>query len=108
VDALLETVWGMVDRARKEEAGIEIPAAPQFEYVYEAPYSVECADGRFVVAGKGVDRAVMMTDFTNDEAVRHMQSTLKKMGLFKALKRLGARDGQSIVISGVELEYRSD
>ena len=108
VDALLETLWESVDRVRKEEAGIEIPVAPEAEYVYEAPYSVEEAEGGFVVTGKAIDRTVMMTDFTNDDAVRHMQKTLDKMGLFKALKRLGAKEGQSIVVGGVELEYRSD
>jgi GTP-binding protein len=108
VDALFEVLWESVDRVRKEEAGIEIPVAPEVEYVYEAPYSVEHADGGFVVTGKAIDRTVMMTDFTNDDAVRHMQKTLDKMGLFKALKRLGAKEGQSIVVGGVELEYRSD
>ena len=49
-----------------------------------------------------------MTDFENDQAVDHLQRRLQKMGLFKALKRLGAEPGQTIEIGGVELEYRPD
>ena len=47
-----------------------------------------------------------MTDFNNDEAIRHLQKKLERMGLFKALQRLGAEEGQSIWIGEVELEYR--
>ncbi len=48
-----------------------------------------------------------MTDFENEEAVRHLQYTLDQMGLFKALKRLGAQEGQTITIGEVEMDYAS-
>ena len=36
-----------------------------------------------------------------------MQKRLEKMGIFKALKRMGAQDGETIVIGEFELEYHS-
>ncbi len=46
-----------------------------------------------------------MTDFDNEEAVAHLQRSLEKMGVFKALKRMGAQPGMSVFIGDHELEY---
>ncbi|HNR31207.1 MAG TPA: Obg family GTPase CgtA, partial [Candidatus Hydrogenedentes bacterium] len=64
--------------------------------------------GGFVIEGKRVLQAVRMTDFENPEAVRHLQGVLRKMGLFKALKRLRAKPGQTLRIGDYELEYQPD
>jgi len=55
-----------------------------------------------------VVRAVRMTDFDNEEAVRHFQTKLQRMGVMKALKRMGAQPGQTISIDETELEYQPD
>jgi GTP-binding protein len=108
VTDLLDALWEAVDRARREEVVIEIPDTGR-EYSYEAPYKIErTPDGGFEVIGAAAIRAIRMTDFDNPQAVRHLQSSLQKMGLFKALKRLGAQEGQIIHIGGVELEYSGD
>jgi GTP-binding protein len=49
-----------------------------------------------------------MTDFENEQAIEHLQHRLKKMGVFKALKRMGAQPGQTVRISGVDLDYQPD
>lgn len=109
VAGLLEKLWEAFDRLRTAEAEAAEPEeAPEVEYKYHAPYSVTPTDDGFRVEGKAVVRAVRMTDFENREAVHHLQLTLKKMGLFKALKRVGAREGESILIGDVELEYHSE
>lgn len=108
VHALLEALWKAVEQVRKEEAGIVLERPPEVEYTYAAPYTVDETPEGFHIEGDAAVRAVKMTDFSNEEAVRHLQSRLEKMGLFKALKRMGAKDGQSILIGGVELEYRDD
>jgi len=105
IDALLEDLWEALDRYNKEQEGIAIEAKHEIEYAYDAPFDIECVDDGFVVEGRKVVRAVRMTDFANDEAVRHLDHKFGKMGLYKALKRLGAEEGQSIFIGDVELEY---
>ena len=107
---LLEVLWNTVERLRIEEAEAASVAKPepQVEYTYSAPYEIEATRGGFRVEGKNIERLMKMTDFTNDEAVRHMQHRLERMGLFKALKRLGAQEGQTILIGEAELEYRPD
>jgi GTP-binding protein len=108
VEPMLESIYALVDQARRDEAAI-----PKFEddgrdYIYESPYEIEPLDDGFRITGKKVVRAVQMTDFGNEEAVIHFTNKLQKMGLFKALKRLGAEPGQSIYIEDVELEYQPD
>ena len=107
VPALLEELWMLVDRARQAIAD-ETPVEPEREYTYEAPYQIEPTPDGFHVEGKGILRAVRMTDFENPEAVRHLQDILRRSGLLRALKRLGAQQGQTITIGDLELEYHPD
>ncbi|MBN2309097.1 MAG: GTPase ObgE [Candidatus Hydrogenedentes bacterium] len=104
---VLEHLWAIVDRLRREEAESLSPE-PEREYTFEAPYTIKAIPSGFRIEGKPVVRAARMTDFENDEAVRHFQARLKRMGVFKALKRMGAEAGQSIVIGDIELEYQPD
>jgi len=107
LDLVMERLWQLVDRARGEEAGAIIQE-PETEYTFEAPYTIKRTNAGFRIEGKAVTRALKMTDFENEEAVRHFQRRLQHMGVFKALKRMGARDGQPIFIEEMELEYQSD
>ncbi|MBI4556929.1 MAG: GTPase ObgE [Candidatus Hydrogenedentes bacterium] len=107
VQDVLERLWEMVESARQSEM-IGAPAPPAKEYVYEAPFVIEKAGDGFRVAGKAVVRAVRMTNFDNEEAIRHLHRKLTKMGLFHSLRRLGAQDGQTITIGDIELVYQAD
>lgn len=107
VTALLDAFWQILEALRKEEPlPSEEPTVR--EYTYQPPYTVDSTPEGFRIAGQTVLRAVNMTDFDNDEAVRYLQNKLQRMGLFKALKKMGAQDGQAILIGKVELEYHDD
>jgi GTP-binding protein len=107
VHELLETLWGRVDRIRKEEES-EPEAFSEREYTYEAPFTIENEGDKFRIQGRRIEQAVRMTNFDNDFAVRHLQLSLQRMGVFKALKRMGAVEGQMIAIGDTELEYHPD
>lgn len=107
VAALLEDLWATVDRLRREPEAAE-PANPETEYTYEAPFTIERTPEGFRIEGKRAMQAAKMTNFENDFAVRHFHNRLRRMGVFRALKRLGAEDGQTITIGEVELEYHPD
>jgi GTP-binding protein len=108
VPALMEHVWEVLERVRREDKGEEIAEAPGREYTFEAPYTIERIPQGYRIDGKTVERAVNMTDFSNEEAVDHLQRKLKKMGIFKALKRMRAKEGESILIGTAELEYQPE
>lgn len=107
LDELVEALWTEVEAARQDEISIVIPE-PEREYAYQAPFLINPESGGFRVEGTPALRAVRMTDFDNRESVRHLEDKLRRMGLFKALKRLGALPGQSVYIGGEELEYHPD
>ncbi len=107
VPALLEVLWQAIERAK---AGEPEPAEEESfrEYEHTPAFKIERAAEGFRVDGKKIVRAVRMTDFGNDEAVRHLDRMLKKMGVYKALKRLGATEGSTIHIDEAELEYHAE
>jgi GTPase len=111
VPELLEAAWQAVEAVRAAEAAAAAgEQAPEREitYHYEAPYEIARVGDGFQVEGARVLRAVRMTDFENEQALHHLQDVLSKMGLFKALKRLHAKEGDTIHIGDFELEYHPD
>lgn len=62
----------------------------------------------FVVQGKNVERAVALNDLTNPEALEYAQSSLAKLGVDKALKKAGVKDGDIVQIGELYFEYTDD
>lgn len=71
----------------------------------EEKWTVARDDEGFRVAGKGVVRMVAMTDFGNEEAVRHLHRRLSRMGVLEKLREEGAEEGDTVRIGDYELEY---
>jgi len=65
-------------------------------------------DHEFTVEGKGLEKAVAMTDLENEEGVRRLQRRLERLGVYKALKSLGAEDGDTVKIGPGEFDYFSE
>lgn len=107
VEPLLETLWALVEQLRNETKSVVIED-DETEYTYEAPFEIEPIANGYRVSGKRVMQAAQMTDFDNTAAVRYFHDRLKRMGVFRALKRLGAETGQTIAIGEVEFEYHPD
>jgi GTP-binding protein len=106
IDEVLEALWDMLDRLRREEP--EPEPIPEREYTFEAPYTIEETPEGFRIEGKALLRAAKMTDWNNEQAVEHFHRRLRKMGVLRALKRLGAAPGQTVFIGDVELEYQPE
>jgi GTPase len=62
-------------------------------------------DGAWRVTGKSAERVVAMADLTNEEAVAYVQDRFRRMGVERALARAGAREGDTVRVGPVELEY---
>jgi GTP-binding protein len=72
----------------------------------ESGYSVgRDDDGAYRVTGRAAERVVAMADLTNDEALAYVHERFRKMGVERALARAGARDGDTVRIGELELEY---
>ena len=61
--------------------------------------------GRFELTGRFVLRAAAMLEATLPEAVERFQSALKRIGVDKALKRLGIHEGDMVRCGDFEFEW---
>ena len=71
-------------------------------------WEVRETDEGYEIAGKRVERMVAMTDFKNDEALRYLHRRLSRLGVLEKLRELGAEEGDTVRIGGLELSYEED
>jgi GTP-binding protein len=104
---LLEKVWDLLEEARKN-VDPEVSLESLHEYSFEAPFKIEKDYQGFRVQGRRIGQLVRMTNFENEEAVRYLQHQMQRMGIYRALSRMGAKEGENIIIGDTEFEYRPD
>ena len=63
-----------------------------------AGFSIEQQADQYVVTGDRPERWVRQTDFSNDEAVGYLADRLARLGVEAALLKLGAQEGDTVVI----------
>jgi len=62
-------------------------------------------DGTFVVSGEKIERLFKMTDFSRDESVLRFSRQMRGLGVDEALRKRGAKDGDTIRILKFEFEF---
>jgi GTPase len=90
------------DGERRGETFVHRPLGEQAVEVSRGP------DGVFVVGGRTALRAVALSDLTDLDALELVQSRLKKLGVERALRRAGVRDGDSVQIGELSFTYHPD
>ncbi len=65
-------------------------------------------DGALVVRGQAAERAVAVNDLTNLQALDYVRDRLKRLGVDKALSRAGAREGDTVRIGKMTLQYTDE
>jgi GTP-binding protein len=103
LDELLGRIGTLVDEARAAEPEPEgfVVLRPE-----ETGFSVTREDDRsWRVHGKVAERVVAMADLTNAEAIAYVHERFRRIGVERALQRAGAREGDTVRIGTVELEY---
>jgi len=114
-DGVQPLIYFLGEELEKLDKVVPTPAERR-EIVRIAPEKVDIkqweakkvADHEFVVEGKGIERAVAMTSLENEEAVRRLQRKLDRLGVSKALKKLGVEDGDTVRIGAIEFDYAAD
>ncbi len=61
--------------------------------------------GVWQVTGSGVERLVAMTDMQSEEGLERLQRTLETRGVFNEMRKRGIREGDTVVINNIELEF---
>ncbi len=103
LDPVLGRIATMIEGARAAEP------EPEGYVVYrplEEGFQIEREpDGAFRVQGRAAERVVAMADLTNLEAIEYVHQRFRRMGVERALARAGAREGDTVRIGPIELEY---
>ena len=66
------------------------------------------ADNEYVVHGRQALRAVRLSDLTDPDALAHAQNRLESIGVHRALRKAGAREGDIVHIGDLSFEYEED
>jgi GTP-binding protein len=81
------------------------PQEESLEYSYEPGFIVIREGSKYILEGKSVRRAVLMTDLENEQAVMMLRRRLKHMGVIRALIEEGAKDGDTVVVDDTEFTF---
>ena len=65
-------------------------------------------DGAWRVLGREAERSVALSDLTDVGALDYAQHRLRKLGVDRALKRAGVRNGDEVRIGAFAFEYEED
>lgn len=72
----------------------------------EDPFEISRdSDGAYVLSGIKIEKLFKMTDFNRDEAVQRFSRQLRGMGVDEALRKRGAKDGDTIRLMDFEFEF---
>jgi GTPase len=107
IDALLGRLARLVVDARAAEL---VPSSTVVVH-RPLPEGIEVVrqdDGSFLVLGRSAQRAVALSDLTDDQAVAYVQERLRRLGVERALVRAGARDGDIVHLGQLTFTYQSD
>lgn len=65
-------------------------------------------DGVWRVVGRNAERAVALSDLTDPGALHYAQTRLERLGVNKALRSAGVREGEEVRIGEFAFEYSDD
>lgn len=88
-------------------------AAPEAELPVIRPVAVDedefditrDAEGTWLVSGTRIERAAVMTDWSNSDAAARFQRILEAVGVMRALREAGVAEGDTVRVGVAELEW---
>jgi GTP-binding protein len=105
VDRLLdEAVRALAALPKSEppQEPVQAPGAVRIEKGFEVSAP---APGRFRVSGRVIERLTAMTDMSLEESLRRYRNVLCRIGVDKALRRAGVREGDTVSIGEAEFDW---
>jgi len=107
VKELVYLLWRKLQELPREEEEKERPRKRVWQLTPTGPAFVVEKDGDvFVVRGEAVERLVRRLDLATRDAQEYLMERLERLGVMAALRRRGLKEGDTVRIGGVELEYQ--
>lgn len=109
VDRLVDFMSVKVDEIEKHVSDVVVEEDTEAYNNDDSSYEVyKAAKDVYVVDGGKIKRLAAVTDARNTEQILRLQNILTGMGVFEALKENGIKDGDTVVIGHLEMEYYED
>ncbi|MBU5265778.1 GTPase ObgE [Virgibacillus proomii] len=111
-EGLRDILFAIADKLEeipKEAIDEDIEEKEKVIYRYrkeETPFTIaRDDDGTYVLTGQKLEKLFKMTDFNHDQAVQRFARQLRRMGVDEALRKRGAKDGDTVRILDFEFEF---
>jgi GTP-binding protein len=104
---LMEETWKHLSAIWKTEQQTIVPAVPTL-YQTKPRFQITKEGDVFFVSGSEVEKWVAMTNFNTRDAFERFQKIMKRMGVVRELKKLGAKEGDMLYFGDRALVYSSD
>ncbi|MBI3590704.1 MAG: GTPase ObgE [Candidatus Melainabacteria bacterium] len=103
---MLNQLFEMLEKYPKEE-NLEVQTFydPQATDHGLDEFTVYKEKKKFYVEGKKIEGLLSVTDLKDYQSVAHLMRILKSIGIFDELEKSGAKEGDTVYISGVQFEY---
>lgn len=106
---LLYNITDMLEEVEVTSPTIEDTQESKVIYRHEKnkqPFEItRDPDGAFVLYGEEIERLFKMTDFTQYESTQRFSRQLRTMGVDDALRKRGAKDGDTVRLLDFEFEF---
>ncbi|GBF34868.1 GTP-binding protein Obg [Desulfocucumis palustris] len=104
LDKLLFRLADMLEQI-PPDTGEEVEEEPEVLHQAAPRFTIQRDGGAFMVEGREIERHLAMTDVQNEEAMERLQRIMAVMGIDNALRRAGAREGDTVRIKNYEFEF---
>jgi GTP-binding protein len=94
----LADVWAQEQAQMAEEVKV-------YKFEKKEPFTIRREGGGFVVESADLEKLVKMTNFEQYDAVQRFQRILKQKGVDDALRKRGAKDGDTIQIGDMVFDF---
>lgn len=101
----LDEINEQITFENQEESKIKVYEAKREDEIFHIAH--EKSD-LFRIYGESIERTYSMINLSTDEGLMKLLSYLRKIGVEDELKKMGAKDGDTVVLCDFEFEYISD
>jgi GTP-binding protein len=104
---LMDETWKRLSEIWETEQQTIVPAVPIL-YQTKPRFQIKKEGDMFFVSGSEVEKWVAMTNFNTRDAFERFQKIMKRMGVVRELKKLGAKEGDMLYFGDRALVYSSN
>lgn len=105
IEELLKHVSEILKTLPKEDVVEVIGGKKVYTLEDEIPFTITREDGMWIVDGPGVQKIMRRVNLEDNESMYYFQKCLDELGVNKALKEAGVKEGDTVKVVDWELEW---